>query len=144
MWRRLLVRVSGMATSLVAMHMGHHSPCAVVTTDVSLTVKSQVGFLACHENQMAVAVVKRDLCLFQNVQPGSGAHPAFSSLAPFQGAERRAPETDHSRPSSAELNNEWRYVSTRLCLQDLHWKAWALVCPIQLSLSLKLRMWSYL
>ena len=55
------------------------------------------------------------LCLFQNVQRGSGAHPVFSSMAPFQRAERRGPETDHSCPSNAELNNEWRYVSTRLC-----------------------------
>jgi len=60
MWRRLLVRVSGMVTSLVAMHTGHHTPCAIVKTEVGLRVKSQVGFFfACHGNQISVAVVER-------------------------------------------------------------------------------------
>jgi len=59
MWRRLLVRVSGMVTSLVAMDTGHHTPCAIVKTEVGLRVKSQVGFFffACHGNQISVGVV---------------------------------------------------------------------------------------
>ena len=60
MWRRLLVRVSGMVTSFVAMHTGRHTPYAIGTTEVGLGVKSQVGFFACHGYQMAVAVV----CVF--------------------------------------------------------------------------------
>lgn len=68
MWRRVLVRVSEMVTSLVAMHTGRHTPCAVVTTEVGLGVKSQVGFIACHGNQMAVAV---GCVFFTTFNPGA-------------------------------------------------------------------------
>lgn len=57
MWRRLLVHVCGIVTSLVAMHTGRHTPYAIGTTEVGLKVKLQVCYLACHGNQMAVAVV---------------------------------------------------------------------------------------
>ena len=63
MWRCLLFRVSEMVTSLVAMHTGRHTPYVVVTTEVGLRVKSQVGFFACHGNQMTVAVVRRSVSL---------------------------------------------------------------------------------
>jgi len=64
MWRRLLVSVSDMVTSVIVMHTGRHTPYGIVTTEVGLRVKSQVGFFACHGNQMTVAVVKRFVSFF--------------------------------------------------------------------------------
>jgi hypothetical protein len=77
MWRPLLVRVSGMVTPLVAVGTDRHTPCAIVTTEVGLREKSQVGFFGCHGIQMAFEKANatgRGLCLYKNVQTGSVAH----------------------------------------------------------------------
>ena len=44
-----------------------------------------------------------------NVQTGSGAHPASCS---FLGVNRPGREADHSPASSAEVKNEWWHTST--------------------------------
>ena len=84
MWRRLLVCVSEMVTSLVAMHTGRHTPYAIVTTEVGLRVKSQVGVFACHGNQMAVAVVKR--CVFSKRSAWLWGRPILLIIGPFPGS----------------------------------------------------------
>jgi len=55
-------------------------------------------------------VQARDFSLLQNVQNGSGSHPAFCSidtgvLSP--GTEQVGCAIYHSPPSSAEVKNKW-------------------------------------
>ena len=51
----------------------------------------------------------------QNVQTGPGAHPASYSMdtrVPSRWVNRPGRKLDHSRPSSAEVKNEWCHTST--------------------------------
>jgi hypothetical protein len=57
----------------------------------------------------------------KRVQTVSGAHPASSSRAPgcFSGVKWAGRECRHVRVSSAELKNEWNYISAPICLLDV-------------------------
>ena len=60
-----------------------------------------------------------DLCLLQNVQTGSGVHPAVYSMGTgfFPGIKQLGRDVNHPPPSSAEAKNEWSYTSSPLvCL----------------------------
>ena len=55
------------------------------------------------------------MSLTHHVQTGSGTRPVppqrvLKALSP--GAERTGCQTDHSSPLSAEIKNEWKYIST--------------------------------
>ena len=56
--------------------------------------------------------------LLKNAQTGSGSHPASYSTHYLPGLKRPGRYVNHSRPSSAEVENEWSYTSTpHTCLQ---------------------------
>ena len=61
--------------------------------------------------------------LLQNIQTGSGAHTAFYSMGTGvlpRGLKQSGREVNHSSPSSAEAENEWRYNSLpRIHLRDV-------------------------
>jgi hypothetical protein len=60
---------------------------------------------------------KEIFSLLQNVQNGSGAHPASCSVGAVVislGIKRLGREVDHLFPSSDEVKNEWSYTSTSL------------------------------
>jgi hypothetical protein len=51
---------------------------------------------------------------FRRIQTGSGALPNHIQWAPLalsQGVKRLERETEHSSPSSSELENIWSYIS---------------------------------
>jgi hypothetical protein len=62
--------------------------------------------------------------LLNNVQTGSGVHPASYSMDienPFLGVKRSGREADHSSPATAEGENDWRrYTSCpSICLRGM-------------------------
>ena len=66
---------------------------------------------------------ERGFSLHQNVQTDSGTHAAPYSVGigtSFRRGKQPMSETDHSPPSSVEVKNEWRYISTPpLCLHGI-------------------------
>jgi hypothetical protein len=61
-----------------------------------------------------IPVAGSDFSLLQNIQSGSGAHPASCSVGTgcfLQVAKRTGREVSHSSPSGAEFKNEWSCTS---------------------------------
>jgi hypothetical protein len=48
----------------------------------------------------------------QNVETGSGGHPASCTMGSFPGVKRPGREVYQSSSSRAEVTNEWSYTST--------------------------------
>jgi len=57
------------------------------------------------------SAVATDCYLFQNVQAGSGVHPAFCSV----GAGCLSPGVKRSLSPNTEIKNMWRYTSVATC-----------------------------
>jgi len=70
------------------------SSVSIVTTFRSGRTKGNVSIL----------VMGDRLSVLRNIQTGSGSHPAFYSVA--TGVKRPGRDTDHSPPSSADVENE--------------------------------------
>jgi hypothetical protein len=66
----------------------------------------------------------KDFPFLQNVQTGSGAHPASYSMSTWgscSGCEAEGHEAAHSPPSRAEVKNKWSYTCTpHTCLHSVH------------------------
>jgi hypothetical protein len=67
--------------------------------------------------EFRTAVLAQEICLFENVQTNSGAHPASYSVSTgaFSDAVKRRRErwveVDNSPPSNPEVKNEWSSIS---------------------------------
>jgi len=78
--------------------------------------------LKAERSRVLIPAGSRNFLLSKNVETGSGAHPAFHSLVScsFLSIGRLERKIDHSSPSSAEVQNEWRCTSTPLiCFHDV-------------------------
>ena len=61
---------------------------------------------------------KQNSFFSRNVHTCSGHHPASYGIGrgiTFWGANQPGREADHSPPSSAEVENAWKYTSTPRC-----------------------------
>ena len=76
--------------------------------------------------QLLVLARARDVPLFQNIQTGSGAHPASYSMGtgvPSLVVKQSGSENDHLLPSSANIKNVWSYTSTpNIGIHGMYWK----------------------
>ena len=65
----------------------------------------------------------RDFSLLQNIQTGSGTHPASYLMGTWylsQGLKRSGCEVNHSPPCSGEVKNKWSCSSTHsVCLHGV-------------------------
>jgi hypothetical protein len=58
------------------------------------------------------SVGAKDFCLHQNLQTGSGPHPAFEGYrSSFPGVKQPERDADHLPLSTADFKSEWSYTS---------------------------------
>jgi hypothetical protein len=87
--------------------------------------RNSVGGMAARSqggrNGVRIPAGPRHYFLLHNIQPGSGpTEPPVKWVPGFFPSMLKRPgrEVDHSPPSSAEVKNEWSYVS-HICLRDV-------------------------
>jgi hypothetical protein len=94
--------------------IAHH--CTFVTCSKSVETWIVLLFLPTVINHSFINVRAGNFSLHHRVQTGSGDHPSSYPMGTgglFRwGLKRPGHEADHSPPSSAEVKNAWRYIST--------------------------------